>query len=413
MAVVCKELLSKRLEREQKAIPVRSLGTNILRDDIQILPLSYDSPVLPHFYYHPRMLAYEISPKHPLKPKRLRRAIELLTRLGVVTIDPGLASDADVLRVHSLEYLEAVKVLDPPRGPAEEEHGQGHAFLISDDILEMQAEYGFMAGDNPAFPNMYSASLAYLGGSVRAAEAVRDGAPLAFGIAGGLHHALRSKASGFCVFNDPAVACHVLREKFDRVAYVDIDVHHGDGVQWIFYVDPTVMTCSIHEEGKTLWPGTGWVEETGAEFSSVNVPMQARTTGDVWLDAFERGILPALERFQPQAIVLQMGTDTHFLDPLAHLNNSAQEWLQAVVRIRDLGIPLVALGGGGYNLTTVPRMWTAACLTLGNLEVPELVPADLAEAWEMPRFFDAELPGPRGSGREYAEGVLARLAALR
>ncbi len=353
--------------------------------------------MLPHFYYHPRMLDYEISPSHPLKPERLRRTIELLERLGITPIDPELASEEDVLRVHDRRYLEAVRALDPAEGT------EGR--YSPDEI----AEFGFLSGDNPVFPRMYASSMAYLGGTVRAAEAVRDGAPLAFGIAGGLHHALRAKASGFCVFNDPAIACHILREKFQRVAYVDIDVHHGDGVQWLFYDDPTVLTCSIHEEGRTLWPGTGWVDETGAEFSSINVPLQAHTTGDVWLDAFERGILPALTRFAPQAMVLQMGTDSHFLDPLAHLRNSVQEWLRAVEHIRDLQIPIVALGGGGYNLTTVPRMWAAACLSLARLPVPHDVPPDLANEWEMPTFLDANPAGPRGAGKAYAEEVILTL----
>lgn len=357
--------------------------------------------MLPNFFYHPRMLDYQITPTHPLKPERLRRTIELVERLGAKTIDPGLPSENEVLRVHSRAYLEAVQKLDPALTPEDA--------IGEDELIETMSEFGFMSGDNPAFPNMYASSMAYLGGTVKAAEAVRDGAKLAYNIAGGLHHALRSKASGFCVFNDPAIACAILREKFDRVAYVDIDVHHGDGVQWIFYNDPSVLTCSIHEEGRSLWPGTGWTNETGVQFSAVNVPIQARTTGDVWLDGFRRGILPALEHFQPEALVLQMGTDTHFLDPLAHLRNTAQEWLEAVRLIRGLDLPIVALGGGGYNLTTVPRMWTAACLTLGGVEVPAEVPTDLAEAWDMRRIFDAELPGPRGSGQEYVDQMIVWL----
>jgi acetoin utilization protein AcuC len=216
---------------------------------------------------------------------------------------------------------------------------------------------------------------------------------------------MRSKASGFCIFDDPAIACHILLERFDRVAYVDIDVHHGDGVQWIYYEEPRVLTCSIHEEGGTLFPGTGFVEETGAEFSSLNVPVLAYTTGDVWLDAFERGILPGLERFQPQAIVLQLGTDTHRDDPLGHVKSDVQSWVTAVRRVMEFKVPIVAVGGGGYNLTTVPRMWAAACLTLGGVEFEDRIPPDLAEAWGMPTFFDPE-PEAQGIGREYAEGVV-------
>jgi acetoin utilization protein AcuC len=335
---------------------------------------------LPHFYYSDAILNYNFGPQHPLKPERLRRAIELLGRFGVETIDPGQGKVEDLLRVHSAEYIEDVR-----SGGSE--------------------PFGFGRGDNPAFPGMWDASLAYVAATVKAAESVRDGAPLAFGIGGGLHHAMRSKASGFCIFDDPAIACHILLERFDRVAYVDIDVHHGDGVQWIYYEEPRVLTCSIHEEGRTLFPGTGFVEETGAEFSSLNVPVMAYTTGDVWLDAFERGILPGLERFQPQAIVLQLGTDTHRDDPLGHVKSDVQSWVTAVRRVMEFKVPIVAVGGGGYNLTTVPRMWAAACLTLGGVEFEDRIPPDLAEAWGMPTFFDPE-PEAQGIGREYAEGVV-------
>jgi len=335
---------------------------------------------IPHFYYTPDILNYNFGPGHPLKPERLRRTIELLGRYGVEPRDPGQGRVEDLLRVHDEDYVEDVRGGGSP-------------------------EFGFGRGDNPAFPGMWAASLAYVSASVRAAEAVRDGAILAFGIGGGLHHVARRKASGFCVFNDPAIACHILRERFERVAYVDIDVHHGDGVQWIFYEDPQVLTCSIHEEGRSLFPGTGFVEETGASFSSLNVPLQAYTSGDVWLDAFERGIMPGLANFEPQAIVLQMGTDSHREDPLGHINSDVQSWLAAVRRVKRLDLPVVALGGGGYNLKTVPRMWTAACLTLGGVDFDNDVPADLAQDWDMPNYFDGE-PELAGIGREYADGVI-------
>jgi acetoin utilization protein AcuC len=213
------------------------------------------------------------------------------------------------------------------------------------------------------------------------------------------------------LFNDAAVAVRILRERFDRVAYVDIDVHHGDGVQGLFLDDPTVLTCSIHEDPRTLFPGTGFLEETGAEFTSVNAPVPAGSTGDAWLAAFDGIVMPALERFRPQAIVLQMGTDAHELDPLAHLRVTAQEWREAVCRIRDFGAPIVALGGGGYNLLTVPRMWVGACLELSRLPVPERLPEDLAEAWQTPRFDDLHLPAPRGAGTGEVRKLVARFQA--
>lgn len=352
--------------------------------------------ILPNFYYHPRMLAYEISPTHPLKPERLRRTIELLERLGVRPVDPGPGTLEDVLRIHTLEYVEAIRCYDPAEN-------------LPDTDTDRRSEFGLGRGDNPAFGNMYQSSLAYVGGTSRAARDILHGAALAFGIAGGLHHALAAKASGFCIFNDPAIACHILLERFERVAYVDIDVHHGDGVQWLFYDEPRILTCSIHEEGRTLWPGTGWMEETGVGCSSINVPLAAKTSGPVWLDAFERGILPALEAFEPLAIVLQMGTDSHFNDPLAHLNNTVRHWLGAIERVRELGVPIVALGGGGYALSMVPRMWTAACLTLAGLEVPDRLPEDLGESWETPRFLDDYEPADLKAGQTEANHVICWL----
>jgi acetoin utilization protein AcuC len=352
--------------------------------------------VLAPFHFHPRMLAYDFGPGHPLKPERMRRTVRLLEALGHRDlIDPGPGQPEHALTVHTPDYVEAVRLID-------------EAVSRGEEAEALRRPYGFY-GDTPPFPGIYDASLAYTAGSVATAEAVVLGTPVAFGMAGGLHHALPAKAAGFCVFNDAAVACHILRQRFDRVAYVDIDVHHGDGVQWIFYEDPSVLTCSIHEDGSTLFPGTGGVDETGAEWTSFNVPLPAKTTGDVWLDAFERAILPALEAFAPEAVVLQMGTDSHFDDPLGHLLVSQQEWLAAVRHIRDLRLPTVALGGGGYNLQTVPRMWVSAVLTLSDEEFEDRLPDELAQEWGVETFSDRNPPGPRGGGRACADAVVERL----
>lgn len=346
------------------------------------------------FYYHPRMLGYGFGSRHPLKPERLKRAVELVERLSPLRAqDPGEGDRAGALRVHAEEYVDAVQALScGERLPG-----------------SRVAEFGFGSPDNPPFIGMYEASLAYLAGSLAAAENVRYGAPLAISLSGGLHHARRSQASGFCIFNDPAAAVDVLLERFERVAYVDIDVHHGDGVQWIWYDEPSVMTCSIHQDGRTLYPGSGRIDETGAGFTKINVPLEPGTTGDVWLWVFREGIMAALERFRPEAIVLQMGTDAHFADPLARIQVAAQDWLQAVRDVKNLGLPIVAVGGGGYNLTTVPRMWAAAVFELCGIPYEDSLPADLAEAWEIPTFSDAILPGPAGQGRDAAARVIEAL----
>jgi acetoin utilization protein AcuC len=241
--------------------------------------------------------------------------------------------------------------------------------------------FGFGGGDNPIFEGIYGASLLYTGASADAAQAILDGTgggQVAFSISGGLHHAHYDRAAGFCVLNDCAVALRRLRRKYARVAYVDIDVHHGDGVQELFYADRSVLTISLHESGRTLFPGTGFVQEIGegeGEGFSVNVPFAPDTTDEIWLDAWRKTALPLLRAFDPEAIVLQMGTDAHALDPLAHVCLTAQGWLEAVKDIRDLGRPIVAVGGGGYNLTTVPRMWTLAAAALTRTELPDEIPA--------------------------------------
>lgn len=347
--------------------------------------------MLPNFYFDPEILKYSFGPSHPLLPERLERTLALLEALGHGGyFPPGEITLSDLERVHSPDYIQAVRKLSE-----------------QPDLNSASAtRYGLGPGDNPAFEGMFPSACAYCACSAQAAKDVCAGATLAFSLGGGLHHAQRSFASGFCVFNDPAIALYILRERFDRVAYVDIDVHHGDGVQFLFWDDPSVLTCSIHEDGRYLYPGTGAVEETGPAYAAVNVPLPPGTTGDTWLWAFEQGILPALEAFAPEALVLQMGTDAHFLDPLAHLNVAAQDWLEAVRLVKEAGLPIVALGGGGYSLDTVPRMWASACLTLAGVPFEDVLPDPLAERWQMPSFFDSSPPGPSGSGRREAEKVI-------
>jgi acetoin utilization protein AcuC len=311
-----------------------------------------DQASRPPLFYHPRMLAYDFGPQHPLRPERLARAMELLGDTGWEATDPGPGDSAEPLLVHAADYVQAVR--DISDGLRQGARGYG------------RYGYGFGSSDNPPFAGMYEAALAYSSGSARAAEAVRDGASRAITLAGGLHHARRAEASGFCIFNDCAIAIAILRQRFERVAYVDIDVHHGDGVQWIFYDDPTVMTCSIHQDPRTLYPGTGFADETGADYTAVNVPVAPGTGPEAWLEAFSGGILPPIERFRPEAIVLQMGTDSHRLDPLARVDNDEAAWLEAVRLVRDLGLPLVALGGGGYALEVVSTMWASAALLLAE-----------------------------------------------
>jgi acetoin utilization protein AcuC len=318
----------------------------------------------PSFFYSEKLLGYNMGPHHPMQPRRLKMTRDLLQSYGLFEntldlVEPEMAEWEEVAEVHSRDFLEMLNSLD--RG---------------EPVRGMQ-RYGFGGGDNPIFKGIYAASLLYTGASVQAAQTVLDGNSVAFNIAGGLHHAHYDRAAGFCVLNDCAAALRRLRRKYARVAYVDIDVHHGDGAQELFYTDPTVLTISLHESGRTLFPGTGFTYETGEGEGvgySVNLPFAPYTTDEIWLEAWRTSALPILRRFDPEAIVLQMGTDAHELDPLAHVSLTAQGWLEAVKDVRNLGKPIVAIGGGGYNMTTVPRMWTLAVATLAGVDLPDEIP---------------------------------------
>ncbi|MFM9874221.1 MAG: acetoin utilization protein AcuC [Fimbriimonadaceae bacterium] len=336
------------------------------------------------------MMSYDFGPRHPLKPIRLARTVSLLKAMvpDIELIDPGLASEQDILTVHSAEYLAFVRRIV-----------EGNA--SKEDLFY----YGFGSVDTPPFPGIYEAALAYCGGAVRAANRLNEGDHLAFNIGGGLHHAQRDRASGFCVFDDPAISLALMKKRFSKLLYVDIDLHHGDGVQAIFADDPDIVTMSIHESGKTLYPGTGFVEETGAGGAIVNLPMEANTSGDIWLWAFTEVFPRVLDHFQPEAIVLQMGCDAHFNDPLGHLRVSVQEWLGAVELVRESGLPTLACGGGGYDLTNVPRMWAAAVLTLAKIDVSLETPDDIPEEWGVKKIFDPE-PLEQSRGRSYAGEVI-------
>lgn len=330
------------------------------------------------FFYSEQLLGYNMGVHHPMKPIRLKLTEDLIAAYGLFEttlqkVEPLPADREEVAETHSRDFLDALSALD-----GGEETARARRF-------------GLGTGDNPIFPGIYSQSLLYTGASIAAAQAVMDGSPIAFNVAGGLHHAHYDRAAGFCVLNDCAVAIRRLKQKYKRIAYVDIDVHHGDGVQELFYEDPLVLTLSLHESGRSLYPGTGFTHEIGkgaGEGFSVNLPFDPDTSDTIWLSAWREAALPLLMRFDPEVILLQMGTDAHRLDPLAHLALTAQGWLEAVQDVQAMGRPIVAVGGGGYNMTTVPRMWTLAVAALCHVTLPDVTPAHFSDHKRSPTLTD-------------------------
>jgi acetoin utilization protein AcuC len=319
--------------------------------------------------YSRDLSAYDFGPHHPMQPVRLELTAELIEACGLLGPDspmapPRPATREELLRAHDAEYLDAV--IAAGAGAASYRHGLGHA-------------------DNPIFPRMDQASALISGGSVLAVEKVLSGEwPHAFAIAGGLHHAMRDRAAGFCILNDAAVAIHAaLAGGVERVLYVDIDAHHGDGVERIFYSDPRVLTISIHESGRHLFPGTGFVTEIGegpGEGFSVNVPLEPYSSDAAFVEAVERVVPPLARAFSPDLIVTQNGCDAHAEDPLTHLAITLEGHARAVSLLHDLshevcGGRLVALGGGGYSiLRVVPLAWTRVFAMLAGRSLPEVTP---------------------------------------
>ncbi|WP_433146780.1 acetoin utilization protein AcuC [Actinomadura nitritigenes] len=303
-------------------------------------------------FWDDRLVSYDFGPGHPMNPVRVELTMALARELGVldrsnVRVSEFETADDKLLRlVHEEAYIAAVKHAGATGLP--------------------EPRYGLGTDDNPVFLGMHDASALVTGASVAAAEAVWTGrAEHAANVSGGLHHALSGAASGFCVYNDPAVAIAWLLENgAERVAYVDIDVHHGDGVQAAFYDDPRVLTISLHETPRTLFPGTGFPTETGADGTAVNVSLPPGTNDASWLRAFEAVVPQLLRRFRPQVLVTQQGADSHALDPLAHLILTVDGQRTAYAALHRLahetaGGRWILTGGGGYELVqVVPRAWT-------------------------------------------------------
>ncbi|MBA3743625.1 acetoin utilization protein AcuC [Sporichthya sp.] len=306
--------------------------------------------------WDPALIGYDFGRGHPLAPIRVDLTMRLAREFGVfehphVQTVAAPPADEKVLRLlHQADYLAAVR-------------------KAGEDPDEVDLYRGLGTGDVPTFAGMYDASALVVGQSVAAAEAVWSGEALhAVNIAGGLHHAMAGTASGFCVFNDVALGiARLLELGATRVAYVDVDVHHGDGTQTLFWDDPRVLTISLHESGRYLFPGTGFADEIGgpgAEGRAVNVALPPATDDARWLRAFDAVVPPLLRAFNPEVLVTQHGCDSHVNDPLAHLALTVDGQRTSYRRLHELahqvaGGRWLVTGGGGYDLVgVVPRAWT-------------------------------------------------------
>ena len=359
------------------------------------------------FIYDDVLSRHELRSDHPMRPVRLRYTYELLQEYSAfdhpdaVLHDPRMATDQELLWLHTTEYVAAVKALGSD---------------ATDNIDA--ARFGFSTqGDNPVYPNMFEAAALSTGASLVAAEMVSNKTvDAAFNISGGLHHAGANQASGFCVFNDPALAVHYFLSQGHRVAYVDIDAHHGDGVQEAFYNDERVLTISIHEAGQWLFPGTGSVAEIGEGSGrgfSVNLPLYPYTIDDDYVEAFAQVVPPLVAAFAPDILVTQLGIDSYHNDPLTHLQVTTEGYIETVRQLAGLGLPWLALGGGGYDLSAVARAWTLVYGVMLGTEWPDQLPIAFSKEHRVARLRDQlspEVPSEiRIDARRYMEDVVGAI----
>ncbi len=351
------------------------------------------------FVYSDILSRHVLSPEHPMKPVRLRYVYELLESFdafspaNVSLVEPRMATEDEVVAFHVPEYVAAVRSFSAGMLPA------------------YPSTFNLGAGDNPIYGGMYEAALWSSGASLKAVDMLLSGeVEAAMSISGGLHHAMADRASGFCVFNDPVLAIQALTKAGMRVAYVDIDCHHGDGVQAAFYDTDEVLTVSVHESGAFIFPGTGFTNETGAGNGSgysVNLPLYPYTTDETYLWAFRETVVPLLEAFRPDALVTQVGIDSHYRDPITHLALTVQGFAEAVASFAGVAPLWLALGGGGYDLQAVARAWTLAFGVLSEQELPDEIAAPYRDTYGVSSLRDAEeLPirqQVRDDARTFAE----------
>ena len=316
-----------------------------------------------------RFLDYDLGPQHPLRPIRVKLTYELIRSKGILgeesveVVKPRVASREEILLFHEAQYVNLV-----------EQYSKKGSGLLD-------------AGDTPAFKGCFEATSLVVGASIVAADNVMSGKlSHAFNPSGGLHHAHPERASGFCIFNDPAVVIAHLKSKYSlkRIVYLDIDAHHGDGVMYGYYDDPALLDIDFHESGKFLFPGTGFPDEIGkgiARGLKLNIPLLPYTGDEAYLEAFRQVAPDSIRKFKPEIILVQCGADGHRDDRLAHLRLTTKAYMEIVSQMHDLAHELcngklLLFGGGGYTLANVPRVWTVAFTALAGVEPTDEIPAD-------------------------------------
>ena len=320
-----------------------------------------------HCLIDPRsLLEYDFGAHHPFKILRLGLAYSLIEAYGltetddVTVLEPRMASDSEALRFHTQGYLECLRLAS---------EGTWTPNLFS---------HGLGSSDNPVFPGVYDWGMSVAGASIVCAEEILSGeATRAFNLSGGLHHAMPSRASGFCHINDVALSIQALTSAGKRVAYVDIDAHHGDGVEHAFYGSSDVLTISIHQSGRTIFPGSGFVNEIGEGEGAgyaVNIPLAPGAGDDAYERAFDAVIIPLLKGYRPDVLVTQLGSDAVLGDVVANLRLSLIGFERCVKRFRSLDLPWIALGGGGYDISNVARAWTMVWGTIMDRELADEIP---------------------------------------
>lgn len=334
------------------------------------------------------LLDHDFGACHPFKIHRLGLSYDLMVAYGladredVTILHPRMATDAEALEFHSQGYLECLRLAD---------EGTWTPNLFS---------HGLGSSDNPVFPGVFDWAMSVAGASIVCAEELIAGrAERAFNMAGGLHHAMPASASGFCHVNDGVLAIQSLTTAGKRVAYVDIDAHHGDGVEYAFYRRPDVLTISIHQTGRTIFPGTGFSFETGGDEGTgyaINIPLSPGAGDDAYEHAFVRSILPALRAFAPDVVVTQLGADAILGDVVANLRLSLRGFERCLRHFDALKLPWLALGGGGYDVGNVVRAWTLAWATMLEQSIPDAIPSEWLTEAAVHDAVVSDLRGPEG-----------------